>query len=231
MNFKSGHNLHFVDDRDLSPAAYADQFVDPESSEAISPEELLRQARLIIATELGADPLLRKHVRKVFKEHAVVSVLPTDRGKVRIDEYNKYYVSMIHEGSIQAYWTKHELQNIKYLYNKPISEMLQSTQFINILSAEEDLLVTVSITIPSSEKQILQNKLAEAFASDSFSDTARAWNEERALIAQEAVEMHLLPGGVKWIREHVRDEVLDYLAKACGDALYEVRCLFYAQIL
>ncbi|KAH8116918.1 transcription elongation factor SPT6 [Phellopilus nigrolimitatus] len=203
VNFvSSGPNVHFVEDQELSPSAYAEQFTDPDPTKALSAEEVLRQARLIIASELGVDPLLRRHVREAFKNFAQVSVLPTERGKHKIDEYHAYH-------------------NFKYLLNKPVTDMLRSTQFLNILAAEAELLVTVSIFLPTDVKQMLVNQLVEAFTSDSFSETAKAWNEERSLVVQEAVEKHLIPIGVKWVREYVREEVEDYLAKSCGDAFYE----------
>lgn len=100
--------------------------------------------------------------------------------------------------------------------------MLQSPQFLNILAAESQHLVTVSIYLSQEEKRKFQNNLVEAFNSDSFSDTAKAWNEERSLVIEEAMEKFLLPAGVKWVREYAREEVEDFLAKACGDAFYEV---------
>ena len=90
----SGHNVHFVEDQELSPSAFADQFADPDPLKASVPEDLLRQARMIIATELGIDPLLRRHVRDLFKNHAQVSILPTDRGKTKIDDHNIFYVCL-----------------------------------------------------------------------------------------------------------------------------------------
>ena len=101
--------------------------------------------------------------------------------------------------------------------------MLQSTQFLNILEAESQHLVTVTITLPSDVRQRLVNQLVEAFTSDSFSEMAKVWNEERALVVEEAVEKHLIPMGAKWVREFIREEVEDYLAKSCADALHEVR--------
>jgi hypothetical protein len=49
---------------------------------------------MILSTELGKDPLLRQEMRDTFKEHAVVSVLPTERGKLKIDEHHAYYVGL-----------------------------------------------------------------------------------------------------------------------------------------
>ena len=94
----SGRSIHFIEDQDVPPMAYAEQFADPDPSKALPPEELLRQARLIISTQLGADPLLRRHVRDLYKNFAQVSVSPTEKGKSKIDEYHTYYVSMNHNG-------------------------------------------------------------------------------------------------------------------------------------
>ena len=49
---------------------------------------------MIIATELGKDPLLRQAIRDVFKTDALISVTPTERGIAKIDEHNQYYVSV-----------------------------------------------------------------------------------------------------------------------------------------
>ena len=94
QNFLAGgQNLHFVEDHDLAPIVYAEQFVDPDPIKALHPEDVLKQARMIVATELGYDPLLRQYVREQFKLHAQVSCLPTDSGKIKIDRFHPYYVS------------------------------------------------------------------------------------------------------------------------------------------
>ena len=73
--------------------AYAEQFVDPDDATAQSPEALLARARMILATELGKDPLLRQGIRDIFRDSAQVSVLPTERGITKIDEHHPYFVS------------------------------------------------------------------------------------------------------------------------------------------
>lgn len=101
--------------------------------------------------------------------------------------------------------------------------MLEKPQFLHILAAETHHLVTFTISLPTDVKHVFQNKLNEAFSSDSFSDTAKAWNQERALVIQDAVEKHLLPAGVKWAREYVREAVEESLVNHCANGLYEVR--------
>jgi transcription elongation factor SPT6 len=94
--------------------------------------------------------------------------------------------------------------------------MLDSPQFLSILAAEAEHLVTVSIFILPDAKASFERRVNEAFASDSFSDAARAWNEERSRVVQEVLDQHLIPAGVKWTREYIREEVEDYLANRCG---------------
>ncbi|KAL6300573.1 SH2 domain-containing protein [Sparassis latifolia] len=202
LNFIAVNNSHFLDEPDLNPLAYAEQFADPDSSRAQPPEELLARARMILATELGKDPLLRQEMRNVFKSDALVSVLPTERGVSKVDEHHPYF-------------------NFKYLHNKRASDMLQSAQFLHVLAAEAEHLVTVSITLPADAKASFERRLNEAFASDGFSQTAHAWNEERSRVVQEALEQHLLPIGVKWTREWIREEAEDFLTERCAHGLRE----------
>jgi transcriptional accessory protein Tex/SPT6 len=92
-NFVAQENAHFVDDQELNPIAFAEQFTDPDAAVAQPAEELLRRARMILATELGKDPLLRQAMRDLFKTDALISVLPTERGMAKIDEHHPYFVS------------------------------------------------------------------------------------------------------------------------------------------
>ncbi|KAG6917973.1 hypothetical protein DXG01_017157 [Tephrocybe rancida] len=197
LNSLTDHRTHFVDDHELNPMVFAEQFSDPDPTKAQPAEELLRRARLILSTELGKDPLLRREIRKVFQETALISVEPTERGVTKIDEHHHYF-------------------SFKYLHNKHIGEMLDSPQFLNILVAESEHLVTVSVHLPADAKSVFERKLNEAFASDSFSDAARAWNEERSRVVHEVLEQHLIPAGAKWTREYIREEVEDFLAGQCA---------------
>ncbi|KAJ4498038.1 SH2 domain-containing protein [Lentinula lateritia] len=200
LNFVNETRLHYVDNQNLDPFIYAEQFADPDPAKALAPEELLRRARMIIATELGKDPLLRDHMRQLFKKNAVVSVSPTERGRAKIDEQHVYYP-------------------FKYLYNKPIENMLGSSQFLYILKAEQELLVTVSIYLPPDIKANFERRLIDAFSSDLLRESTKAWNEERSRVVQEVMEQHLIPAAVKWTREFLREEEEDYVANRCGDQL------------
>jgi transcription elongation factor SPT6 len=100
--------------------------------------------------------------------------------------------------------------------------MLDSGQFLHILAAEAEHLVTILVFIPQEVKSSFERKLLEAFSSDSFSETAKAWNAERLRVVEEVIEQHLIPAGIKWTREFIREEVEDYLAEQCSDRLRSV---------
>jgi transcription elongation factor SPT6 len=198
-NFMTSNMVHFVEDQDLSPSIYAEQFCF-SGAQSSSPEELLRQARLIISTELGKDPLLRREIRKLFQQEALVTVLPTEKGISKIDETHFY-------------------NNFKYLKNKPTALMLESAQFLRILEAESESLVMPSIHLPQDVRDDFERRLTDAFRSDNFSDTAKMWNEERSRAICEAIDQHLLPVGAKWMREYVREECEDFIAERCSNQL------------
>ena len=58
----------------------------------ISADKILKRAKLLVATQISKDPLMRKEVREIFKNSAEVSCYPTDKGLVKIDEHHPYYV-------------------------------------------------------------------------------------------------------------------------------------------
>ena len=104
QNFVTASHLHDVEDPEIGPQAYAEQFQDPDPSKALPPDDLLARARLILATELGKDPLLRTAMRKKFRDEALISVEPTERGLNKIDDHHPYYVRITHAiSSIAAF--------------------------------------------------------------------------------------------------------------------------------
>jgi transcription elongation factor SPT6 len=110
LNFMSSNHVHFVEDQDLNPMVYAEQFGDPDPTKTQPPEELLRRARMILSTELGKDPLMRNQIRKLFQQEALISVEPTERGITKIDEHHMYFVSSILLGPISIIIYVTELQ-------------------------------------------------------------------------------------------------------------------------
>ncbi|KAJ7774913.1 transcription elongation factor SPT6 [Mycena metata] len=202
LNFLANERVHFVEDQELNPMVYAEQFASPDPAMALAPEDLLRKARMIMATELGKDPLLREHMRKLFRDEGRVSAEPTEHGIAKILERDRAFA-------------------FKYLHQKPVKDMLRTSQFLQMLTAESKNLITITISLPSDAKATFERRLTDALASDSFSETAKSWNEQGALVVQEVLEQHLLPLGAKWAREYIREEAEDTVVNRLGDTFRE----------
>ena len=80
----------------------------------------------------------------------------------------------------------------------------------------------MSIALPHKSKAEFECYLNDAYISDNYSEAAKAWNEERSRVVQEALDQHVIPHGSKWTREWLQEEIKDLLAAQCGEVLWEV---------
>lgn len=101
--------------------------------------------------------------------------------------------------------------------------MNSGAQFLYIMAAESEHLITINISIKEDVRTRFVKDLVEAVSSDGYSATSKLWNDVRAQAVTEAVDKFLLPFGARWAREWLRDEVEDSLARACGEELERVR--------
>jgi len=104
--------------------------------------------------------------------------------------------------------------------------MTRDPQFLHILAAESEHLITVSINIREDIRDQFVQDLIAAVSSDGYSEASRLWNAVRAQAVTEAMDKILLPFGAKWIREWLREEVEDVVARACGEELERVSANF-----
>ncbi|VDB95810.1 unnamed protein product, partial [Peniophora sp. CBMAI 1063] len=187
INCISASRVNWPTDPDIMPLALADQFVDPDPAKAQNPADLFKRARMIMATELGKDLILRHEIRQVFKNRATISIAPTERGVSKIDNH-PYYA-------------------FEYLYRKPVIEMLESPDFLHILAAEKELLVIVTFALPDEVRGEFEKKLSDAMVADSFTDASNFWSDERRRVVVEALDQHLLAAGAKHARDALRERV------------------------
>lgn len=76
----------------------------PLSRQFETPQDVLNGVRHLIAMQIAHDPIVRKCIRTAYRERAVLKVTPTKKGKKEIDE-------------------QHQCYSMKYLINKPISDI------------------------------------------------------------------------------------------------------------
>ena len=70
----------------------------------------------------------------------------------------------------------------------------------------------------------------DAFQEESISETFQAWNEERQLVVEEALENFCLTMGTKWLHEYRHDECEEKLSKQLYDAVMNVCDLVFQRL-
>ncbi|CAM0954847.1 unnamed protein product [Alopecurus aequalis] len=155
-----------------------------------TPQDVLRGARHMAAVEIGCEPIVRKHIRSIFMNKAVLSTKPTPEGNLSIDSY-------------------HQLSGVKWLREKPLNKFLDG-QWLLIQKAEEEKLLKVTITLPEDAKKKLMSEARENYLSDCVSKSAQLWDEQRKMILDDAFLNFLLPSMEKEARS-----LLTAKAKSC----------------
>ncbi|PWN28109.1 hypothetical protein BDZ90DRAFT_274452 [Jaminaea rosea] len=217
----SSARRYFSDDDALAPEVLAEQFVNPEAG-ARSAEQALNLAKVIITREISREPMMKREIRQLFKDHAQITVRPTERGSIKIDE-------------------EHPFWNFKYLENKPVREFTSNepppripasysgrqpaqpiasqTQYLLILQAEGDNLVNVEIELPDGVYRDFEERLYQAFASEGVSEVSQKWNALRRDVVKAALEEGLINSGRIWVREWLKEECSEWLCRTCESIL------------
>ncbi|KAE9586322.1 putative tex-like protein, HTH [Lupinus albus] len=165
-----------------------------------TPEEVLKCARHMAATEISCEPSIRKHVRSHFLDNALVSTCPTASGNVAIDSF-------------------HDFAGVKWLREKPFSKF-DDAQWLLIQKAEEEKLLQVTIKLPEENLNKLIDQFNEYYVSDCVSRSAQLWNEQRKSILHDAIFRHLLPSMEKEARGVLASKAKNWLLMEYGKALW-----------
>ncbi|ORX89548.1 transcription elongation factor Spt6 [Basidiobolus meristosporus CBS 931.73] len=194
VNFSDGTRQYFPDDLHEHAEEMAVKFVSASFS---SPQLVLKAAKSMIAQQISFDPQVRKALRLYYEYNSSVTVIPTDSGIARIDEYHPYYP-------------------FKYLRRKPFRDFFDG-QFVEILKSEEEGLTKVAIHLDDEDRFF--RSFSEAYTSDNYSEFAQQWNEHRIQILKNALTEWLYPMAEKWVKEKLRADAEDWIAKKCQASL------------
>ncbi|XP_065853153.1 transcription elongation factor SPT6 homolog [Euphorbia lathyris] len=145
-----------------------------------TPHAVLKGARHMAAVEISCEPSIRKHVRTVYMENAVVSTSPTADGNLAIDSF-------------------HQFAGVKWLREKPMNRF-EDAQWLLIQKAEEEKLIQVTFKLPEKYMDKLITECKDHYLSDGVSKSAQLWNEQRRLILEDALHNFLLPSMEKEAR-------------------------------
>ncbi|KAM0753127.1 transcription elongation factor Spt6 [Meredithblackwellia eburnea MCA 4105] len=197
QDYSTLNKTHFQDDPEKSPEELAEEYA---SGEYRSAESALKAAKMILVYEIAHDPMLKKEARRFFKDYGHVTVSPTEVGITKIDEMHPFYSFM-------------------YLQGKPIDLMYRSTQFLQILSAEQEGLVKSSVYVFQDAHRKFVDDLTKMYTSDYVSKLAESWNNLRTEILEEAIKDHLMPAAELWARNMIVEEEEDFLSSQCAAKL------------
>ncbi len=177
-------------------------------------QQLLRAARMVLATELSMEPTVRGAARAIFKRLATISTRPTAKGTSVITPFSEYF-------------------GLHYLHRKPLLDFYSGsarTLFVRLVEAERLGLITVSIDLPHRQERV-ENKAADGTVTyetvdapdhspfitgelklmqqfipvlivdeDMFPDSRLSWDTERLVCLNVCVEQLLCPSLQKEFR-------------------------------
>ncbi|XP_051151104.1 transcription elongation factor SPT6 homolog [Andrographis paniculata] len=166
-----------------------------------TPQAVLKGARHMAAVEISCEPIVRKHVRSIFVDNAVVSTSPTQDGNTAIDSF-------------------HQFAGIKWLRDKPLNRF-DDAQWLLIQKAEEDKLLKVTIKLPEVVLEKLISDSHDYYLSDGVSKSAQLWNEQRKLIIHDAFHNLLLPSMEKEARSLLTSRAKAWLHWEYGKLLWD----------
>ncbi|KAI9002249.1 SH2 domain-containing protein [Gaertneriomyces semiglobifer] len=177
-----------------TPLEAAKKFVGGQFS---TPEEVLSAARMMLVAEIAADPTFRAFVRRVYSSDSSVTVTPTKKGNVEIDPAHPYYP-------------------FKYLSDKYVFDF-RDGQFLQILAAEEEGLITTEITI-AAESEFFKD-IHEKVTAPETNEYVKEWNDERRRAIEQACREILFPQIVKGQKEQLGLAAANFVADACRKSL------------
>ena len=113
--------------------------------------------RHVVATEIAADPFVRRSYRDHLRYMGVVNTLPTEKGDKNIDFFHAdavlfLFICFHHPSHIPA-------QNVKRIINKPFSKFASSCHFLEMLTAEKRGHINVALSDSSNNDYILSRVL------------------------------------------------------------------------
>lgn len=105
---------------------------------------------------------------------------------------------------------------------KPFSALKQSSQYLQIMAAEQELLVNVQVHLHPKNDHTFKTDMVETYKSDFTSELATSWNDLREEVLLHAIEHMLLPDAARWAKNYLKDEAEEYVAQRCAEELEEV---------
>ncbi|ORX55479.1 transcription elongation factor Spt6 [Piromyces finnis] len=199
VSISEGIKKFFPEDEMESPEKLAEKFVVKSNVYLRTPQQIINASKSMLVQEIANEPLFKDYIRHIYEEHAVIDILPTDRGKKEIDENHIYY-------------------EFKYITGKPIKEYstgepINKVVFLQIVKAEKEGLVTTSIHLENEDQRI--DSIYEHIVNDNYNEVAKAWNELRKEVLEKALKDILFPITSDWLKAKIINDACIIVADHC----------------
>ncbi|GLD93029.1 hypothetical protein PINS_up001621 [Pythium insidiosum] len=178
-----------------SPGVFGQNFT---SKEFPTVDDVMRGARHIAATQIAAEPNVRRVMRELYRRHTCISTETTLKGKEEIDEFHYCY-------------------GLQYLDNFSALEALESGDlWLRVNRAEKEGLITV--TFSNDKLQDMIDPLL-AIYNKNRNDPEDEWDNQRYLILQEAISAFIVPSFENELKRDLLVASREFVVKECGRAM------------
>lgn len=148
----------------------------------------------MIARQIACEPLVRQCVRNTYFERAMISIEPTSKGYVEIDDNHLY-------GSF------------KFLKDKTVRD-LSGDQFLRMFNAQKEGLIKMTINMDKKgSKDTYLEEIKVLYYRDEFSQLVQNWNEQRTLALTLALDKMLYPALEKELITKLLEEASQHVLK------------------
>lgn len=200
------------------------------------PNDPLYHCRYVAAVELAAEPSVRKHLRKAYRQNVLLTTKPTSKGLQEIDAFHKYYgAHLIRNKPVQAHFLL-DLDNPPKMDDDKKTLMEDSRLlFLKILNAEREGLITIHLhlsllgdprpdwyksetaTLMANDNQELM-KLGEPLRKACLQGNTNVddWMVERSLIVALAIERFMIPKFERELRRDLQDAAFQKVVREAG---------------
>ncbi|KAI9922746.1 hypothetical protein PsorP6_002179 [Peronosclerospora sorghi] len=182
---------------DETPGALAQKYT---TKEFPTVDDVMKGARHIAASKVAAEPNVRKCIRELYRQNAVLNTEATLKGREEIDEF-------------------HYCHGLQYIEKMPVLEVFEAgVLWLKLARAEKEGLL--KITIINEKAQDLMDPLEPIYMLPSNSSDEE-WQSQRHLILHEAINSFMLLSFENELKRDLTVASRDVVVKLCGNALRE----------
>ncbi|KAG6967298.1 hypothetical protein JG687_00004348 [Phytophthora cactorum] len=180
-----------------SPGVLAQKYT---TKEFPTVDDVMKGARHIAASKVAAEPNVRKCIRELYRQHAVLNTESTAKGREEIDEF-------------------HYCHGLQYIEKMPVLDVFEAGDlWLKIARAEKEGLLTIAII--NEKAQDLMDPLEPIYLSPN-NDSDEEWQSQRHLVLQEAINNFMILSFENELKRDLTVASRDVVVKMCGNALRE----------